>query len=462
MSERTKFILDEERIPACLVQHRRRPAAAAAAGAASGHRTADQARRPGTAVSRGAHRAGGVERARDRDPGRGARRSTGCGARRRSSAPAAWSRRPAYAGAHLLQVRGRQPGRLAQAEHGRGAGLLQPSAPACSGSATETGAGQWGSSLALACQFFGLECKVFMVKVSYEQKPYRRALMETFGARGDRQPEPATPPPGAPSWRSDPDCTGSLGIAISEAVEVAAQRADTKYAPRQRAQPRAAAPDRHRPGGASSRSSWPATEPDVVIGCAGGGSNFAGIAFPFIGRKLRGGREVRASSRSSRRPARRLTKGRYAYDFGDTAHLTPLVKMHTLGSTLRAAAGSTPAACATTAWRRWSRHVHGQRPDRGRWPSSSSRPSSAGVQFARSRGHHAGAGGERTPSPGRSRGAALHRGGQRAARSCSTSAATATSTCRPTWTTWPAACATTSIPESEIALALAGLPSVAS
>ncbi|HSP95740.1 MAG TPA: TrpB-like pyridoxal phosphate-dependent enzyme [Candidatus Dormibacteraeota bacterium] len=195
--------------------------------------------------------------------------------------------------------------------------------------ATETGAGQWGSSLALACQFFGLECQVFMVRVSYDQKPYRRALIETYGAEVVASPSPLTAA-GRAILARDPDCSGSLGIAISEAVEVAASRADTKYSlgsvlnhvllhqsviGLEAIEQFALADD----------------EPDVVIGCTGGGSNFAGIAFPFIGRALRGGRDVRVVAvEPASCPS--LTRGRYAYDFGDTAHLTPMVKMHTLGS----------------------------------------------------------------------------------------------------------------------------------
>ena len=195
---------------------------------------------------------------------------------------------------------------------------------------TETGAGQWGSSLALACQFFGLECQVFMVRVSYNHKPYRRALIETYGAEVIASPSPRTAS-GRAILEKDPECSGSLGIAISEAVEVAAGRADTKYAL----------------GSvlnhvllhqtvigleAIEQFALAGDEPDVVIGCTGGGSNFAGVAFPFIGRKLRGGPDVRVVAvEPASCPS--LTRGKYTYDFGDTAHLTPLVKMHTLGST---------------------------------------------------------------------------------------------------------------------------------
>ncbi len=196
--------------------------------------------------------------------------------------------------------------------------------------ATETGAGQWGSALAFAGALFDLEVLVFMVKVSYRQKPYRRALMETYGARVVASPSEETSA-GRAIMASHPDSTGSLGIAISEAVEVAAGDPDTKYALgsvlnhvllHQTVIGLEAEKQLARAG----------DYPDVVIGCTGGGSNFAGIAFPFLGRKLRGERDVRAIAvEPAACPS--LTKGRYAYDFGDTAHLTPLVKMHTLGST---------------------------------------------------------------------------------------------------------------------------------
>ena len=194
---------------------------------------------------------------------------------------------------------------------------------------TETGAGQWGSSLAFAGQLFGLHVDVFMVKVSYEQKPYRRALMETYGARCVASPSAETAS-GRAILERFPDSTGSLGIAISEAVEVAAQREDTKYSL----------------GSVLNHVLLHQTiigeeailqledaqaEPDIIIGCAGGGSNFAGLAFPFLREKIAGRLTARVIAVE---PAAcpTLTRGTYAYDFGDTAHLTPLVKMHTLGS----------------------------------------------------------------------------------------------------------------------------------
>ncbi len=195
--------------------------------------------------------------------------------------------------------------------------------------ATETGAGQWGSSLALAGAFFGLDIEVFMVKVSFRQKPYRRAFMESFGATCIASPSDLTAA-GRAVLTDNPDSTGSLGIAISEAVERAVARDDTKYALGsvlnhvllhqtvigQEAMAQMEMADDY---------------PDMIIGCTGGGSNFGGIVFPFLGEKLRGGRDVEIIAvEPSNCPT--LTKGAYAYDYGDTAHLTPLVKMHTLGS----------------------------------------------------------------------------------------------------------------------------------
>ncbi len=194
---------------------------------------------------------------------------------------------------------------------------------------TETGAGQWGSSLAFAASLFGLEVDVYMVKVSFHQKPYRKALMETYGARCVASPSEETEA-GRRILAEDPDNRGSLGIAISEAVEMAAGREDTKYALgsvlnhvllHQTVIGREAIRQMEMAG----------DYPDVVFACAGGGSNFAGIAFPFLGERLRGGRSVRiVACEPVACPS--LTRGRYAYDFGDTAGTTPLMKMHTLGS----------------------------------------------------------------------------------------------------------------------------------
>ena len=194
---------------------------------------------------------------------------------------------------------------------------------------TETGAGQWGSSLAFAGALFGIEVQVFMVKVSYEQKPYRRALMETYGATCIPSPSPHTEA-GRRILAAHPDSPGSLGIAISEAVEIAAQHDDTKYAlgsvlnhvlMHQTVIGLEALAQLERAG----------EYPDILVGCTGGGSNFAGLVFPFLGVGLRGGRKVRVIAvEPAACPS--LTRGRYAYDFGDTGRLTPLVKMHTLGT----------------------------------------------------------------------------------------------------------------------------------
>jgi tryptophan synthase beta chain len=194
---------------------------------------------------------------------------------------------------------------------------------------TETGAGQWGSSLAMACALFGIECKVYMVRVSYDQKPYRRALMETFGATVAASPSRETES-GRAILAEHPDSTGSLGIAISEAVEVAAKDPHSRYAL----------------GSvlnhvllhqtvigleAIEQMALAGDEPDLIVGCTGGGSNFAGLALPFLGRKLKGKGNARiVAVEPAACPS--LTRGRFTYDFGDTAHLTPLVKMYTLGS----------------------------------------------------------------------------------------------------------------------------------
>jgi len=195
---------------------------------------------------------------------------------------------------------------------------------------TETGAGQWGSALAFAGALFGIDIQVFMVRVSYDQKPYRRALMEAYGARCVPSPSQETQS-GRAILAKNAKHPGSLGIAISEAVEVAASRDDTKYA--------LGSVLNHvllhqTVIGQEAIAQFELADdyPDVIVGCTGGGSNFAGIVFPFLGAQLRGGRKVRVVAvEPAACPS--LTRGRYAYDFGDTAHLTPLTKMHTLGST---------------------------------------------------------------------------------------------------------------------------------
>ncbi|MEO5964338.1 MAG: TrpB-like pyridoxal phosphate-dependent enzyme [Candidatus Limnocylindrales bacterium] len=195
--------------------------------------------------------------------------------------------------------------------------------------ATETGAGQWGSAMAFAGSVFGLEVKVYMVRASYDQKPYRRILMETYGAQVVASPS-LTTNYGRAVLSQTPDSPGSLGMAISEAVEDAATRDDTKYAL----------------GSvlnhvllhqtiigleAQEQMALAGEEPDVIIGCAGGGSNFAGLTFPYIGRMLRGEASYRVIA-AEPEAAPSLTRGIYAYDYGDTGHMAPIVKMHTLGS----------------------------------------------------------------------------------------------------------------------------------
>ena len=194
--------------------------------------------------------------------------------------------------------------------------------------ATETGAGQWGSALAFAGAYFGLEVKVYMVRASYDQKPYRRILMETYGA--EVVPSPSTETNyGRQVLAASPDSPGSLGIAISEAVEDAAGRDDTKYAL----------------GSvlnhvllhqtvigqeALEQMGMAGESPDIVIGCTGGGSNFAGLTFPFLGRNFREGANHRIIAVEPE-AAPSMTRGVYAYDFGDTAKMAPVAKMYTLG-----------------------------------------------------------------------------------------------------------------------------------
>ncbi|MCE2871853.1 MAG: TrpB-like pyridoxal phosphate-dependent enzyme [Oxalobacteraceae bacterium] len=194
---------------------------------------------------------------------------------------------------------------------------------------TETGAGQWGTSLAFAGSLYDIDVTVFQVRVSYDQKPYRRAVMETYGARC--MPSPSTETNyGRSVLEKTPNHPGSLGIAISEAVEVAATNDDTKYA--------LGSVLNHvlmhqTIVGIESMEQMAMADayPDVIIGCTGGGSNFAGITFPFIGAGLRGGPKPRiVAVEPAACPS--LTRGKYAYDFGDTGHITPLTKMHTLGS----------------------------------------------------------------------------------------------------------------------------------
>ncbi len=195
---------------------------------------------------------------------------------------------------------------------------------------TETGAGQWGTALAFACIYFGIECKVYMVRVSYDQKPYRRILMETYGAQIVASPSNDTQV-GKKFLQENPNHTGSLGIAISEAVEdCVTHQPATKYSLgsvlnhvllHQTIIGQEALKQFEKAG----------TYPDVVIGCIGGGSNFSGFALPFVREKLKGVKKTRIIAVEPT-AAPSLTKGVYTFDFGDTGQMTPLVKMHTLGS----------------------------------------------------------------------------------------------------------------------------------
>jgi tryptophan synthase beta chain len=221
-----------------------------------------------------------------------------------------------YAGSHKPNTA------IAQAYYNKEAGIRRLS--------TETGAGQWGSALSFACQVFDLECLVFMVKASYEQKPYRRIFMETMGATVHASPSTETQA-GQRILAESPDSTGSLGIAISEAVEVAATNGDTNYS--------LGSVLNHvllhqTVIGLETRKQMEMTgeSPDVIIGCVGGGSNYAGFAYPYMGDKINGKLDARfLATEPAACPT--LTRGQFAYDFGDTGEMTPLVPMYTLGHT---------------------------------------------------------------------------------------------------------------------------------
>jgi tryptophan synthase beta chain len=218
------------------------------------------------------------------------------------------------AGSHKLNTA------IAQAYYNKQAGIKRI--------ATETGAGQWGSALALACKMFGLQCKVYMVKVSFEQKPYRRSMINSWGAEVVPSPSKDTKA-GRDALAKNPNSTGSLGLAISEAVEDAAGREDTNYSL----------------GSvlnhvllhqtiigleAKKQMEKAGAYPDIVIGCVGGGSNFGGIVAPFIQDKIKG-KKLRAIAVEPK-SCPSLTKGEFRYDFGDVAQMTPLLKMYTLGN----------------------------------------------------------------------------------------------------------------------------------
>ncbi len=193
--------------------------------------------------------------------------------------------------------------------------------------ATETGAGQWGSALAFACNQFGLECKVYMVRVSYNQKPYRRILMETWGAKCVPSPSPDTNA-GRKFLEQNPEHPGSLGISISEAIEDAVTTKDTRYSlgsvlNHVLLHQTIIGLEAHK------QLAMIGEYPDIVIGCAGGGSNFSGCALPFVRDKIHGKELKIIAAEPTSCPT--MTKGPYIYDFGDTAETTPLIAMHSLG-----------------------------------------------------------------------------------------------------------------------------------
>ena len=194
---------------------------------------------------------------------------------------------------------------------------------------TETGAGQWGSALSMACKFFDMDLEVFMVKVSYDQKPSRRYLMETFGAKVFASPSDQTEA-GRKILANDPDTPGSLGIAISEAVEVAALSNGYKKYSLGSVLNHVLLHQTVIGEEALKQMDMADEYPDVVIGCVGGGSNFSGIAFPFLRENLRNGQRTKLLAvEPSSTPS--LTKGLYSFDYGDTAQMAPIIKMHTLG-----------------------------------------------------------------------------------------------------------------------------------
>ncbi len=194
---------------------------------------------------------------------------------------------------------------------------------------TETGAGQWGSALAMACKFFDIDLEVYMVKVSYNQKPYRRYLMETYGAHVYASPSKRTQA-GKTILEHDPESPGSLGIAISEAVEVAATSGGTKKYSLGSVLNHVLLHQTVIGEEALKQMDLAGEYPDMVIGCVGGGSNFSGIAFPFLRENLKNGQRTRLIAVEPK-AAPSLTRGVYAFDYGDTAQMAPIVKMHTLG-----------------------------------------------------------------------------------------------------------------------------------
>ncbi len=220
-----------------------------------------------------------------------------------------------FAGSHKLNTA------LAQAFYNKACGTRAMT--------TETGAGQWGSALAMACKFYGLDLEVYMVKVSYNQKPYRRMLMETFGAQVFASPTTRTQY-GRSVLEADPQSPGSLGIAISEAVEVAAASGGAKKYGLGSVLNHVLLHQTVIGEEALKQMDLAGEYPDVVIGCVGGGSNFAGLAYPFLRENLRNGQRTRLLAvEPTATPS--LTRGVYTFDYGDTARMAPVVKMYTLG-----------------------------------------------------------------------------------------------------------------------------------
>jgi tryptophan synthase beta chain len=215
---------------------------------------------------------------------------------------------------------------LAQAYYNKKAGIK--------GMSTETGAGQWGTALAIAGDVFGLAVEVFMVKVSFQQKPYRRSIMQTYGASVTPSPSDRTEA-GRSILAKDPESTGSLGVAISEAIEVAVKNSDVNYSIGSclnHVLLHQTVIGQEALDGMAEIGEYP----DVVIGCVGGGSNFGGIAFPFLHKTLTEGVKTRfLAVEPASCPS--LTRGKYAYDFGDSVGMTPLLKRHTLGHDFRPA-----------------------------------------------------------------------------------------------------------------------------
>ena len=358
----TKFVLDEDRgsrapgttsPPTCPSRR--------AARSAPGHGPADRAGRPRAALPDGADQAGRQHRtARSRSRSRSATRTGSTG--RARSIGRTGSRSALDTPAHIYyKYEGGSPSgshkpntALAQAFYNKEEGVTRL--------ATETGAGQWGSALAFAGAAFGLEVKVYMVRASYDQKPYRRILMETYGAQVVASPSRDTEY-GRKVLAETPDHTGSLGIAISEAIEDTVTHPGTKYS-------LGSVFDfvllHQTVIGQESieQMAMAGEEPDVIIGCAGGGSNFAGLTFPWLGQTFRGGREVprhrgRARGGAVADPRRlRLRLRRHGED--DAAREDAHARLATSSPSR-----STPAACATTAWRRSCRTAQGARRDRG-------------------------------------------------------------------------------------------------